>query len=164
MKLIILSVLFCLSTFAFSQETKDPELAKNEVKINAAYLLAGFPEFSYCRILNNESALGISIAFSIDTDIYYNFFVTPYYRFYFGKKRAGGFFIEGNVTLFSEESVIGTDEFGFGGGFSIGGKLISESKKWTGELLFGIGRNFVNTDIIDEDYYPRVGISVGRRF
>jgi len=163
MKFLLLNAVLLLSIAAFSQETNDPELAKNELKVNAAYLLGGFPEFSYSRILNDESTVGISIAFSIDSDIYYNYFVTPYYRFYFGKKRAGGFFIEGNTSLFSEESVIGTDEIGFGAGFSLGGKLISKSKKWTGELLLGVGRNFVNTDVL-EGAYPRFGVSVGRRF
>lgn len=163
MKLHLLVFLFCLSTITYSQESKEPESIKNEVKVNAAYLLGGFPEFSYARILNDESALGISIAFSLDSDINYNFFITPYYRFYFGKKRAAGFFIEGNTSLFTEESGSGSDEFGFGAGFSIGGKLISKSKKWTGELLLGIVRNFVNTDIISVAY-PRFGVSVGRRF
>jgi len=163
MKLLLFTALLCLSTFAFSQETQEPEPTKNEVKVNAAYLIGGIPEFSYARILNDESAVGISLAFSIDNDIHYNFSLTPYYRFYFGEKRAGGFFIEGNTSFFSQESIIGTDEFGFGAGFSLGGKLISKSEKWTGELLLGVGRNFVNTDLIDE-FYPRFGISVGRRF
>lgn len=165
MKKVCLILVLTLSLGSFSQEKnpKENELNSfNEFKLNIGYLLFEFADFSYERILNEESSVGISFGFSLDDAIDYKFGVIPFYRFYFGKKPAAGFFIEGNGALFSEESITGNNEIGLGFGIAIGGKFLTK-KNWIGEIVIGGGRSFVNKDIISEGY-PRIGISIGKRF
>ena len=91
MKKNILVFVIFLSAFCNAQETKS--FNQNEIKVNALLTVIGIPEFTYERILNEESGAGISISFN--TLNYVNkttFMLTPYYRFYFGKKPAAGIF------------------------------------------------------------------------
>ena len=90
-------ILLCLSSFlfGFSQEKETVDFKRNELKGNALMLVAGAVEFTYERLLNEESAVGVSLFVSYDNNIDTNFSLTPYYRFYFGKKPAAGFFAEG---------------------------------------------------------------------
>ena len=134
----------------------------NEIKVNGAYLLAGLAEITYEGILGEDSAIGVSVGFALDNSIDYRFSAIPYYRLYFGKKRAAGFFVEGNGAFFSERDFESDTEFGAGLGLAVGGKFIN-SKGWIAELFLGLGRNLVNNDDISEAY-PRAGILVGKRF
>ncbi len=164
MKNVILIFALLLSISMNSQENTTGISGKNELKVNGLNTILGFPEISYERILNDESGLGFSIGFSADDSIDYKFGVTPYYRFYFGKKRAAGMFLESSVSLFSAESDENKNENLFGGGFGIGigGKFLTNNG-WIGELIVGAGRNFINDDGLDSAY-PRIGISFGKRF
>lgn len=160
---ILLFVLLCFPGICLQAQEDVPDyIGNNELKLNAAYLLAGFAEITYERLLGDDSAIGISAGFALDNDIDYRFAVLPYYRLYFGKKRAAGFFVEGNANFFSERGFESDTEFGAGLGLAVGGKLIN-SKGWIAELFLGLGRNLVNNDEISEAY-PRAGILVGKRF
>ncbi|MCB0458635.1 MAG: DUF3575 domain-containing protein [Flavobacteriaceae bacterium] len=160
-----------LSSSLFAQDVKNHTNGNNEFKINVGSLLLEFPEFSYDYIINEESTAGVSLAFSIDKGIGYKFFVYPNYRLFFGRKRAAGFFIEGNAAFYSQKYEnydnahyinIKNNAMGFGLGIAVGGKFITKNG-FIGELYLGGGRNFLNTDKIDEGY-PRIGISIGKRF
>ncbi len=165
---IICLTLFLSKSYSQAEESKP----KNEIKVNVPYLLAGMPEITFERILNGETAFGISASFSTEDDAYLKFIVTPYYRLYFGKKEAAGFFIEGNGAIYSEEEynhllLNNSDtrnhtKMGAGLGIAIGVKLLNKSN-WVGEIYAGAGRNFSNRDKISASY-PRVGINVGKRF
>ncbi|MFM8741663.1 MAG: hypothetical protein ACKOC0_15890 [Cytophagales bacterium] len=151
----------------FSQDSV--ALKRNEIKLNVGYLLGGYPEISYERVLNEESSVGLSTGVNIENSDYkFNFI--PYYRVYFGKKPAAGFFMEGNLALFSLKRTeydyrrgiqTYTNFLGFGAGIGLGGKFITKNG-FIAELLGGLGRNFVNTNVIN--VYPRFGISIGKRF
>lgn len=169
MKTIILtSALFIFSFVCFGQTERSANLSqealKHEIRVNAAYFIAGLPEISYERILSDESGVGISMGAAIDKDIEYTFFLTPFYRFYFGKKRAAGFFVEANSNLYAQEihNDPSDNVMGLGLGFALGGKFMTKGG-WVAELLAGAGRNFLNTDLIEEGY-PRLGVSIGKRF
>lgn len=168
----LIVALTCVNAMAQDDQEKS-DLLFNEIRLNAGYLLAGIPEISYERILSDETAVGVSIVVVVDTSINYNFGITPYGRFYFGKKRAAGFFLEANSAIYSAESdgdlyinglrvESGGSKLGFGFGLGLGGKFLTKGG-WVGELLVGVGRNFLNKEEIDEAY-PRLGISIGRRF
>ncbi|WZL90644.1 hypothetical protein VS868_07785 [Salinimicrobium sp. 3283s] len=177
--LLLISMLF--GFHGYSQETEEiatpkeqvPYSGKNELKLNGMYLLIGFPELSYERILNDESALGISVNFSID-DIEIDFMAIPYYRIYFGKKPAAGFFVEGNAAFYvvddeeytyyngSTYEVKTENEIGAGIGLAVGSKFMTESG-WVFEVFGGAGRNFLGSDNISVAY-PRFGLTVGKRF
>lgn len=147
---------------------------KNELKLNGIYLLLGFPELSYERILNEEAALGISVAFAIDDVFEMDFMAIPYYRVYFGKKPAAGFFVEGNAALYVANNYETTyyddytyeetskNVFGAGLGLAVGVKFITK-RRWIFEIFGGAGRNFLSADEVGE-VYPRMGLIVGKRF
>ncbi len=160
--ILFLALLFSPGMYLQAQEDTPDYPGDNELKINAAYLLAGFAEITYERMLRDDSAIGISAGFALDNNIDYRFAAIPYYRLYFGKKRAAGFFVEGNANFFSERNFESDTEFGAGLGLAIGGKFIN-AIGWVAELFLGLGRNLVNNDNISEAY-PRVGILVGKRF
>ena len=168
-------ILFIVATFdVWAQEEIDKSSGHNEFKINMGSLLLEFPEFSYEHILNEESSIGVSLAFPLDSNISYKFMVFPNFRMFFGSKPVAGFFIEANSAIFSQrlqnQALFGTvtDEstnktaVGFGLGLAIGGKFLTKNG-FIGEIYLGGGRNFINTNKIDEGY-PRVGISIGKRF
>ena len=180
----ILLVLFLLnfSFYGYSQEaeevaTTEEEIlytAKDELKLNPLYLLLGFPEISYERILDEESALGISVAFSTEDVFDIDFMAIPYYRVYFGGKPAAGFFVEGNAAFYVADHYeytyyddysyeeTSTNKVGGGIGLAVGAKFLTESG-WVFEVFGGAGRNFLSPDDIG-DVYPRLGLTVGRRF
>ena len=51
------------------------------------------PELSYERLISDNSSVGASVAFSLDKkeDMDLRFSFTPYYRMFFGQKKAAGF-------------------------------------------------------------------------
>lgn len=177
-KFRIITCLFLVMLTGFSkmlaQENQEKK-KKNEFTINAPYALNGFPEFSYNRILDEGSSIGISVGFSLEKGNEYKFAITPNYRVFFGNKRAAGFFIESHVAFFSKHEheqtqlIIGSvnannnvKKMGFGVGFAIGHKFLSKNG-FIGEIYAGAGRNFMNTEIIGNGY-PRLGVSIGKRF
>lgn len=173
---LLFFVLLCIygSYNVFAQDVKDQHIGTNELKINMGSLLLEFPEISYEYIINEESSIGISVALPLDRDISYRFIISPNYRIFFGEKRAAGFFIEANSAIFSQrfqrDLIFGsindpsTDKtkIGWGLGIAVGGKFLTKNG-FIGEIYIGGGRNFVNTDEIDGGY-PRIGISIGKRF
>ncbi|MDT0557950.1 DUF3575 domain-containing protein [Ichthyenterobacterium sp. W332] len=177
MKKYTLFVISCLFIFqSFSQDKLEDDLTKrnfNEVKLNALLLVAGSFEVGYERTINEESSFGLSVLVPFDSEIKANieYYISPYYRFYFGKKYAAGFFLEGfgmlnstnrnnDLPLFTTpQSEFVTD---FALGIGVGGKWLTR-KGWTGELNLGIGRNLFNSDKGDE-IVAKIGITLGYRF
>lgn len=165
-----------MSNFGFSQEIETPDFKKNELKGNALFLILGSLEITYERILNEESGLGISVSVPIDKynwDI--NFAATGFYRYYFGKKPAAGFFGEAfgmlnnvddwvyyeNGNEYNYEPKTLTD---FALGIGLGGKWVTK-KGLILEINAGVGRNLFNSKY-DRDFelIGRGGITVGYRF
>lgn len=180
-KILLFLVFFSFSLNIYAQEAETDVLqeellypGENELKLNALYLLLGFPELSYERILNEESALGIALSFSTEETFGIDFMVLPYYRVYFGDKPASGFFVEGNASLFVADynEIVYYDDFsyretsenkvGAGVGLAVGAKFMTRSG-WVFEFFGGAGRNFLTPEEIGA-VYPRLGLTVGRRF
>lgn len=190
MKKFIGFTLLLISYLGFAQETETKtttevteELKKNELKVNALMLVVGMPEFTYERLLNEESGVGVSVAFALIDEIETKFTLSPYYRFYFGKKPAAGFFVEGfgmlNLIDVEDElyyeydnetdtytTLEGDKYLDFALGFGIGAKWMTKSG-FLFEINSGIGRNLFNND--KNDYYDHTfvgkgGIILGYRF
>lgn len=182
----LLTIFFIFSIgIAIAQEAETKQEPKNELKINALFTIIGMPEFTYERIINEEMAAGVSVAFATEPDIETKFTLTPYYRFYFGKKPAAGFYIEGfgmlnsiNIPeyryynydytsdLYSYTTVKEEKYTDFALGFGIGAKWITK-KGIVFELNSGVGRNLINAnknDYYDHTFVGRGGLSVGYRF
>ncbi len=159
-----------------------PGTQQNELKVNVFNLIAfKFTDLTYERLINEETSFGFGLLLRLggyDEDIGYDrsFSFTPFYRKYFSRGYASGFFVEGFAMLNSGNEDVYTDFDGqtgnlirseeqytdFALGVSIGGKFISK-RGFLAEVYGGIGRNFLNADFAPE-VVPRGGISLGFRF
>lgn len=185
-KLSVILVVLIVSTSLFAQQKRTKSfmgwhLAKdnpisikqNEVKLNLPTTIFGlYPEISYERVLHEDFSIGASVGIGLSDDYPLDFAITPYVRWFFGgnsnnlQKYGAGFFIEANGSVFSHNESEYDYEFnhdsskdvGAGLGLAFGWKYISKNN-WVGEVFGGAGRDFVN------DYaYPRMGITIGKRF
>jgi hypothetical protein len=173
MKKLLLSGLLFAASFvpATAQETE------NEVKVNLLGLLTGLPDMSYERILNDKTGLGLSLGMGLKNrshyQDHYRYVLLPYYRYYFGHKHAGGFFLEGHASIISAKKDLADDaktkekfKQYFGLGAAIGIKVFNK-KGYLAEGYAGLGKQLnVNENLRHKslNLYPRIGISVGKRF
>jgi len=111
-----LSVNNCGSGITFGQNDISDDVDKHELKLNATNLnIFAYLDGAYERLINEESSFGVSLLFSFSDDALLDdeqrtFSITPYYRRYFSKKYAKGFFVEGFAMLNSgDESILITD-------------------------------------------------------
>lgn len=176
--LIAILTIASLSTFAQQEVTAQNTIGDNELKINVTNIVIfKWLDIGYERILNEESSVGVGLLFALDNndlslDEYRTFSLTPYYRHFFGKKYAQGFFVEGFGMVHSgkEDLYYGSDVFvpnnegkytDFALGVSIGTKIVSK-RGFVVEIYGGIGRDlFDNSDL---EVVGRGGISLGYRF
>ena len=175
-----LFILMCLSSFLFgySQEKETVDFKRNELKGNALLLVIGAGEFTYERLLSEESGVGVSLFFNYDDQFYTKFSLTPFYRFYFSKKPAAGFFVEGFGMMNSYDSYVYNnnsydpsmpynsnieDRTDFALGFGLGSKWINK-KGFLFEINAGVGRNLFNSNDTDNEIVGRGGITLGYRF
>ncbi|GLB48209.1 hypothetical protein Y10_05770 [Neptunitalea sp. Y10] len=155
-----------------AQNGQNTSYDNNEVSLNLLYTALGLPEVTYERIISDNGSIGLSAAISLnDEHIDINYISTAFYRFYFGKKRAAGFYLEGNVTVFEEtvEKVWDLsynhediNKVGYGMGVSVGAKFLN-NHNWTGTIYGGLGGNFADYANA-QSAYLRAGISIGKRF
>ena len=173
MKKHLLLPILLLSMFVSGQELEQPEKTNfNEIKLNGLYLVLGALDITYEYTLNEESAFGVNVFLPIDKNVNddINYYISPYYRRYFGKKHAAGFFVEGFGMLNSVDREIDfifeDDEedwrTDFALGIGLGGKWIT-ARGFIGELGFGVGRNLFHSDT-DSDFIGKVAITLGFRF
>lgn len=174
----ILLFALLISVSAFSQQKHKT----NELKLNmGTTIFVLYPEVSYERILNTDISVGASLGLGTSTEFHQDFNFTPYFRWFFGgnrdtmNKAGAGFFIEANSSVFyrldekwsgyfndkDDWEVTYSYEryFATGIGLGVGWKYVTKNN-WVGELMVGGGRGFSDK----KDSYPRIGLSIGRRF
>ncbi|MDG1320789.1 MAG: DUF3575 domain-containing protein [Polaribacter sp.] len=176
MKHLFLSIAMLCALSTFSQETTEKNIKKNEIKINLLYFILDFPEITYERLLTDQTALGVSVAFPIESgasmlgnDL--NFIMNPYYRVYFGEKPNTGFFVDGNAALFSQRKTeddffTGEKERGmaFGFGFNVGTKYKTKNG-WVAETYFGLTKTVINSEYVKRtNILLGIGIIIGKTF
>ena len=186
MKKIFITLVFAMSILNCvaqgEQTSKKDSIADdyqkyNEVKLNGVMLLIGAFEASYERNLNSESSVGASFFIPYDDenlDGSLNYYFSPYYRVFFGKKYAAGFFVEGFTMLNSNEGDAyfkdevfkdyrDDDILDLALGLGLGGKWVTRSGIIF-ELNAGIGRNLLNAEKTDITIVGKFGFNVGYRF
>lgn len=172
-KLILIFTLFC-ALMGFSQEKDETKFKQNEIKLNGLYLVLGAFEATYERLLNDESAVGVALFVPFDADVNadINYYISPYYRFYFGNEYAKGFFLEGFGMLNSTDEYLDYFESGnsdknsvtdFALGIGLGGKWLTK-RGLLGEINLGLGRNLFNGDDRENEFIGKIGVTVGYRF
>lgn len=181
MKKPLFILIFFLSIFSVNaqeqtESTNEPTNQNfSEIKLNALFLILGGVDVTYEYILNKESGIGITGFLPISKDVSddVKYYLSPYYRFYFGKKYAGGFFVEGFGMLNSTKRYLDEDDSDFtpeadfvndfAVGFGFGGKWIT-SRNITFELSMGIGRNLFHSYRYDDEIIGKGGFIIGYRF
>ncbi|MDR6919820.1 DUF3575 domain-containing protein [Chryseobacterium sp. 2987] len=176
-KLLQLIVLLAFySVNAQSETDTNPYQKNNEIKLNLLSPLSGAVEIGYERFLNKNSSLGIS-AFKVyehSTNDDMNYYISPYYRYYFGKKYASGFFVEGfgmltsidGKKMYAADNVTfteGKDVYDLALGAGFGWKLVTK-KGFVFEANTAYGRLVFNANKTDHDQVLKLGVSVGYRF
>ena len=151
----------------------------NELRINLLMAIIGLPELNYERYISDNMGVGLAVAFSLEKaeTMSTRSMFTPFYRLYFGNKKASGFFIEGNMAVVGQNQINSnyvydqngtayqtivttrsTTNLGFGA--AVGAKFLARNG-FIGEVFVGGGRLFGES--IDQAY-PRVGVCLGKRF
>ncbi|MCC9065798.1 DUF3575 domain-containing protein [Flavobacterium piscisymbiosum] len=161
-----------------AQNETDPYQKNNEIKLNALAPLFQSFQVGYERHLNHNSSLGLSFYYVFDNtknekDL--NYSISPYYRRYFGKKYASGWFVEGFGMLAStdgkkiyasEDHSIYTenpDVINFALGAGGGWKWVSKSG-FLFEANIGYGGILLNANKTDHTIVAKFGLSAGYRF
>jgi len=122
--------------------------------------------------------VGVSLFLPFDEEINddIDYYISPYYRVYFSKKYASGFFVEGfgmlnsrsyNTHFFNDQfDIIRTEKekiTDFALGIGVGGKWVT-TRGMFAELNFGVGRNLFNTNNDINEFIGKIGVSIGFRF
>ena len=178
MNKILTAFIFLFGSISTFAQQKDNSL-NNELKFNVPMAIYGLPEVSYERIVEDNMGVGISLSIAVDKSYNYDngkginerAIVCPYYRLYFGQKKAAGFYIEGNMAIARQKElntpdyttgnkIATTTTTGFGFGAALGIKLLTKNN-FTGDFYAGWGRLF-GENIYNG--YPRLGICIGKKF
>lgn len=181
----VLPILFLIfsSNFIFSQDDQakptdgtNPH-GQNELRLNVTnFIILNAFTADYERFLSEESSVGVSLLVGLgntdDLDLFRNFELTPYYRQFFSKRYARGFFVEGFASVINREETFFTSidtedtqsETNVALGVSIGGKFLTRGG-FVAEVFLGVGRTlFDNDDFFFDNVIGRGGISLGYRF
>ncbi|MCC7520597.1 MAG: DUF3575 domain-containing protein [Flavobacteriaceae bacterium] len=170
MKKLFFTLVILTSIYGNAQEKTEESLLKNELHFNALLPIA-FKTFevSYERILNDESSVGVSLLVGNEEYYFQKFALSPYYRKFFSRQQAAGFFVEGFMQVNSDhESHYSYDYDDYvedqytdvALGIGIGGKFITKSN-FIGLINIGIARNLGNNS---PEITGKGGISIGYRF
>jgi hypothetical protein len=177
---LILVLFVSVSNIQAQEDTTEITEKRNELYINMTNLI-GFKwiDIGYERILNEESSIGIGTLISLDKnvdglDAYRTFSITPYYRHFFSKKYARGFFIEGFTMLHTgKDERYDYNEFTMESsyedytytdlavGISAGAKFVTK-RGFVAEIYMGIGRDLLGDNEIE--IVGRGGIAIGFQF
>lgn len=157
-------------------------------------VIAAFPEVSYEYILTQSLSVGSALGFGFNTDDLdeFSFRVTPFARWFFGnnfqtmKQPGKGVFLEGSFAIGTRDNYsyntiasnnwadrkiekVREPKFSAGLALALGFKFVTK-RNWSAELFLGMGNSFVYTESEEDKYnpktplYPRLGISIGKRF
>ena len=174
--LILIILMGFTSVNAQNATDANPYQKSNEIKLNLISPLSGAVEASFERHLNKNSSLGISAFYVYDNtkDRDANYSISPYYRYYFGKKYASGFFVEGfgAFTSIDGKKIYAADQITFAEnkdvydvalGAGLGYKLVSK-KGLVLEANAGYGKLLFNAEKTDHTIVAKFGLNIGYRF
>lgn len=161
-------ILFCFITLlSHGQNNKT-----NELKLNGAFILAVALDISYEKLLSQETSAGAAFLLSYgnkEAQLDYTYYLSPYYRFFFGNKYASGFFIETFGMLNSSDRNVKEngiykkkEKHDFAIGFGSGAKWVSKSG-FIFELNFGVGRNLLIQNA-DSNIVGKANFNIGFRY
>lgn len=156
--LLVITISFFTNLFNAQEQSQATEKS-NDFVVNPIALVLGAANLEYERVISENSGIGVTTSFILDDYVLqgangYN--IAPYYNYYFGKKRASGFYLGGYVSINSGEvekpityyyqsgsytTYTTAKETDFGVGFKFGGKWVVKNNIVL-EVGTGLGRNF----------------------
>lgn len=174
MKKLILSFVLLMGVSSINAQTIEEveTFPRNDIFIDPVTLVA-VPTLnvSYERLLNKDSGLGVNAVIGIGSISKDFNQISPYYRMYFGKKYARGFFFDGFIPITMMIGTIynGSDytrktytTVGIGVGFGSKWEL---KRNLMFELSGGLGRKFgASEGYFDAPITGRLMIGLGKRF
>ena len=176
-KYFIIALLFSSFILKAQNDTNVNE-KRNEVIISLISISKSLIGFVF-ETATNKTSLGISFFAPFDsgnivsTEDDENYYISPYYRMYFGKKYASGFFAEGfgmltsidGKKIFDIEGNLsqGSAVSDFAVGLGLGGKWVTKSG-FIFEVNAGYGKLLFNADKTDHDIVAKFGFHLGYRF
>lgn len=181
MKKLLLFVFTGLGIFnLYAQETETSE-QQNDIMLSPIELIAApMINVSYERLLSENSGVGVNGMFYLgnNNDDYRFTQISPYYRMYFGKKYAAGFFVEGFAPItmtkdtyydfyagpgYSSSSLREDKNTTVGIGVGFGGKWVAR-KNIIFEASTGIARRFGTDSKHDSAITGKGMLGIGYRF
>lgn len=159
-KIYILTALLCGIFSLNAQETTSAtSIRQNDIMISPIELIA-VPALnvSYERLLYESAGLGINglFYFGNNDDDYSMTQISPYYRMYFGKKYASGFFVEGFAPItISKDTYY---EFYYGPGYG------STTPKEETNTTVGLGIGFGGKWVARKNIVFEASTGIARRF
>ena len=149
MKKLLLTVAFSCSVITLqSQETATESVRMNDIMISPIELIAApMLNVSYERLLNENSGIGIDYSMTQ---------ISPYYRMYFGKKYASGFFVEGFVPVTMTKDTY--YDYYVGPGYN------SSTQKEDNNTTVGIGVGFGGKWVARKNILFEASMGIARRF
>lgn len=185
MKKLFFTLTFFSIITLFAQTDDLQNDRKNELHVNVFYpIVFKSLEVDYERIINEDSSYGVSVLYANYENLKKHYMLSPYYRKYFSKGNAKGFYMDtflslnGGVSenynydyIFDDQSQTGyyveyKDKNKFTDvafGLSAGVKFLS-SDHFVGILHMSVARNLFAKDGTNYDIIGKGGISVGYRF
>lgn len=180
-KLLLIASLIFAATVQAQEETSAER--QNDIMISPIELIAGPAlNVSYERLLNKDSGIGINVIALLDngdSDGGLQSQISPYYRMYFGKKYAAGFFVEAFVPITMSNDSVYVPYYGpgyyepnykneknttIGAGIGFGGKWVAR-KNIIFEASMGIARRFgMSKDYTDTPITGKGMLGIGYRF
>jgi hypothetical protein len=136
---------------------------RHEVKINAIFLLLAevidgvLFDVHYEYLLSSKGGVGGSLFINFANG--YDYQIVGFFRSYFGKQPASGFFIEGNIAGNYNAYYTDNKSFKMGMGIAVGYKFVVNDNMVV-DLFGGAGRSFTRAP----EVYPRASITIGYRF
>ncbi len=185
MKYFLYLVMSLLSISVFAQdEPYQVEIVKDsfyedaktngnhEIRLNGLDLLISPAiNLSYERILNPSSGFGARVFVDFGDDVFdEDFYVSPYYRFYFLNRKdfgATGLFAEvfSHFASGRNDNFIGSTNddkfFDISLGLAVGKKWVNNNG-FTFELGIGVGRYLLDNSATDA--HANLNVSIGKRF
>ena len=175
---LLLALVFSFNLGMAQEADQSTPIGNDEIRLNTLWLIIGSLSVSIEHIVSNDGSFGIVAEKTFDDDNFRrNFTIAPYYRIYFSKKKASGFFFETNFTVYSEQAnnyyyygsahsysppdVIDS-EIGAGLGIAVGGKFLSHNG-FVLDIYAGMGRALNDPKYID-NIFGSAGVSIGKRF
>ena len=161
-----LSICLIILLFTINSYTQENENRKlTEIKVNGLELLAGYIDVHAEKISNDRFSYGASLILNLvnGNDNYVGFAVYPYLRQHFGEGKAKGFFIEAGMPFAAYGRSRDEDGFKFGIGLSFGTKVLTK-KNLVIDFNIGAGAWIDGTHSDIPPVFPRVGVTIGKRF